>query len=65
MSINEEINGMIGHFLKRNVWLEVDQETKSVYTGGLDGSDKLYQDRTHINIRLLADIEGKKSKSVR
>lgn len=54
----EAVAEMMGDFFKNHVWLEVDEKTESSYIGGMDGSSNMYKENKHINIRLLADING-------
>ena len=42
--------------VRNSLYLEVDQVTRSEYTGGMDGGD-LYKERKTVKIRLLCDID--------
>ena len=42
--------------VRNSMYLEVDEVTRSEYTGCMDGSD-LYKERKTIKIRLLCDID--------
>jgi len=43
--------------VRNSLYLEVDQVTRSEYTGGCDGSGNMYRDRKTVKIRLLCDID--------